>query len=249
MLKHIDDCLPQFVYIGDTDIIKTRIICYASCYGFDKPYLDFWFGDGVIISRFDGVLTVWADEKADYPELREFLDIMGAVDIITFSFVADKLNYSNYTVKRSFEFFGVNENCPIVSQIPDNYMREAYRLITRSIPDSFKDDENSYLSFLSDYRYRENRGFARGYCIVDNENLRAVGFTAAETDSAAILSGIACHQDFRNCGYGKKIVVSLASNIISEGKRAFVIALNDSAVGFYKHIGFKEKENIAYISL
>ena len=47
-------------------------------------------------------------------------------------------------------------------------------------------------------------------------------------------------------GYGKKTVLTLANELLKEGKRVYVIALNDSAKEFYKKIGFSECITVGY---
>lgn len=247
MIKLLDNSLPSFLFKGDSDVIKTRLICYADCYGFDKNFIDFWSGEGSVIARFDNTFTVWADKSADFNELYEFLVVIGAKDIITFSFVAEELGYSDFCVKQSFEYTGETESASITCNIDDVNIRDAYDLISESISDSFKNDDYSYLSFLSDFKYRQNRGFARGVCIKNEDSVLAVGFTAAETVDSAVLSGIACDKRYRKSGFGRAVIHSLASALKSEAKTVFVIALNDSAIGFYEHIGFERREKIAYI--
>lgn len=249
MLKYIEDCFPSFFCEGGIDLIKARITCYAECYGFDKPFADFWYGEGVVVSRYDSAVTVWADNTADFAELREFLDVIGAYNIVTYEWIAKELKYTTFSVKRSFAYRGKANRSADVTALNDDCIRSAYRLVSESISDSFKKDENSYMAFLSDYMYRKNRGHARGYCVTDNNAVIAVGFTAAETEKAAILSGISCKEKYRGCGLGGKIVLSLATDLSDEGKQVFVIALNESASGFYMHIGFEESDAIAYITL
>ena len=71
--------------------------------------------------------------------------------------------------------------------------------------------------------------------------------TAAETETAAVLSGIATDPDVRGKGFGKRVMLSLANTLQAEGKAVYVIALNDEAVAFYRHIGFEDAQKLAII--
>ena len=58
----------------------------------------------------------------------------------------------------AFSFFCIGEK---LSDLSENYYRECYSLISENIPDSFSDTEEAYLSFLSDFMFRQRRGLAR----------------------------------------------------------------------------------------
>lgn len=228
-------------------VLGVRIYCYALSYGYNTSFIDFWAAEKAVISRFDDVFTLIAAADADFDEIKEFLDVIGCVNLVTDAGTAERLGEKNCEIKQAFAYASENTCSDSVSDIQDDEMKEAYALISASIPGSFSSDRNAYLSFLSDFRFRQNRGFARAVCIRENEAVAATSVTAAETTDAAIISGVACSADLRGTGYGRIIVTSLAEALKNEGKAVYVIALNESAEGFYMHIGFKEKEKIAYI--
>lgn len=248
MLKLLDESnLAQILSSGKNSALGTRVICYALAYGFGTSFVDFWAGDNVLISRFDDVFTIVASSDADFNEIDEFIDVLGCVNLVTDAESAKRLRYADVQFKRSFEYKGQSEVSDIVENISDDKMYEAYKLISSSIPGSFSSDRDAYLSFLSDFRFRQNRGFARGKCIITEDCVAATSVTSAETSDAAVISGVACRSDLRGTGYGKNIVTTLAEELKKEGKTVYVIALNEAAEGFYRHIGFEECENIAYI--
>ena len=230
-------------------ILGTRICCYAQCYGFDKSFVDFWAGDGVLVARFENAFTIIADADADFDEIREFIDIIGAGEIITDEKTAAAIGFSDVHIKSGYKFVGGGLICTDVTELAEGYISELYDIISDAIPDSFKKDKNSYLCFLSDYMYRKSRGYSRAYGVIDGCNkLVSTAITSSETDFSAIISGVACVEEYRKCGYSKKTVLTLSELIKKENKNVYVIALNDSAKGFYEHIGFEECEKIAYIS-
>lgn len=247
MLKILDnDDLETVKELSEGSVLGARILCYALCYGFDKSFIDYWAGVGVLIVRFDNTLTIRAYPDADYDELREFIDIIGATDIVTDENTATALSLNYICVKSGYRFSGDSIVYENVSYVDEDNMSDLYDIISESIPDSFCKDRNSYLSFLSDYMYRRNRGYSRAVGVFNSEKLVSTAITSAETDDSAIISGVACKKEYRKYGYGKSTVLTLASLLNKENKTVYVIALNDSAKGFYEHIGFEECEKIAY---
>ncbi len=229
-------------------LLGARIRCYALCYGFDKSFIDFWAGDSVIVARFENVFTVKADESVCYEELREFLDVIGADDIVTDELTAISLGFNDFDTKNGFVYVGDSFYSYDVKPLDDSFLPELYDVISEAIPNSFSKDKNAYLSFLSDYMYRSSRGFSRAYGICISDKLVSTVITSSETDESAIISGVACLERYRSFGYGKKTVLTLSSVLKNENKKVYVIALNESAEGFYKHIDFEHCCRIAYIS-
>ena len=87
---------------------------------------------------------------------------------------------------------------------------------------------------------------ARAKGVFQDNELISCALTSAETENSSLLSGVACIKTKRQQGAGKRVVLSLANELQSENKKVYVIALNESAKGFYEHIGFKEFEKIYY---
>lgn len=249
MLKILDNNDIETVEkLSDGSILGTRIFCYALCYGFDKTFVDFWASESVIIARFENTYTIKAMPETDFDELREFIDILGARDIVTDSETARLLGFSGYAEKTGYRYIGKDIFFDDVSEVNDELMYRLYSIISEAIPDSFGKDRDSYLTFLSDYMYRKRRGYSRAYGVFVDKILVSTAITSAETYNSAILSGIACEEEYRKFGYGKKTVLTSASLLKKENKNVYVIALNSSAEGFYEHIGFEKCEKIAYIS-
>ena len=234
--------------LSEGSLLGTRILCYALCYGFDKSFVDFWANENVVVARFENAFTIKALPDADFDELREFIDILGATEIVTDKNTAEALGFNDFTVKSGYRYVG--ENCVYddVSDVNEELMFQLYSIISEAIPDSFCRDRDSYLSFLSDYMYRKRRGYSRAYGVFVGDKLVSTAITSAETDDSAIISGVACDEGYRKFGYGKKTVLTSASLLNKENKNVYVIALNDSAKGFYEHIRFEKCEEIAYIS-
>ena len=160
--------------------------------------------------------------------------------------ICKRFGFKNAVIKRGYRFNGdaSDESCYALEE--DDY-RKAYNIIAAEIPDSFSNEKEAYLSFLSDFTFRKRRELARGVCTHFEGALSSVALTSAETENAAIISGVACDRQLQKKGLGKKTVLSLVKILSDNNKDAYVIALNESAEGFYEHIGFKEVEKIAFI--
>lgn len=253
MLKLLDENeLSEIQKICQNSIIGTRICSYALSYGFNKSFLMFWGdikdeGPVTIVAKFDNTMSILTTNETDFEELSEFIEIIDADEIVTDERTAFCLNLNESDTKQGFMYSGYTE-LPLIAEEPDvDDFREIYNLISIAIPGAFINTREAYLSFLSDFTYRANRGFAKAVCIKNCGKVVACALTSAESESCALLSGIACSESYRKYGYGKQVVLSLAQHFIRENKKAYVIALNESAEGFYKHIGFRECEKIAFI--
>lgn len=253
MLKLLDENeLSEIQNICRNSIIGTRICSYALSYGFDKSFLMLWgditdCGLVTVVAKFDNTMSILTTNKTDFKELSEFINVIGADEIVTDDKTALHLGFNEINIKQGFLYRGNNELTVKTDEPYEGDFREIYNLISIAIPDSFINTKEAYLSFLSDFTYRSNRGYAKARCIKSNGKVVACALTSAQSESCALLSGIACRESYRKYGYGKQVVLSLAESFISENKKVYVIALNESAEGFYKHIGFIECEKIAFI--
>lgn len=228
----------------------TRIICYAECYGFDRPFLEFYLcceeeTVKAVLMRFDDNLTVLTKANSFTDEMLFFIEMLKCNSIMCDNFFTSQ-GYAFIEQKTAYIYDG-NEEGYFSFDVGEEKLKELYNLISKNIPHSFAETDEAYLSFLSDYTFRKLRSRSRAKGIFDDENsLVACSLTSAETHTLAIISGVACDLTKRNKGMGKSVVLSLTAELIKEGKKVLAIALNDSAKGFYEHIGFKKFENIYY---
>ena len=252
MLKRasIEDLL-QIKSICEGSIIGTRILCLASAYGFERSFLEVWImldGDTVtaVMTRFYDDITLTVTEEADTEQLKAFLGMLGYKTVSCSKTSCDALGLNANTVKNGYEYTGnfSDFTCDFLEE--EDY-EDAYKLISKEIPDSFSSDREAYLSFLSDFTFRKRRGLARGICTHVDGKLSSVALTSSETDNSAIISGVACDNRLQKRGLGKKTVLSLVGSLKNENKNVYVIALNENAEGFYEHIGFTKKEKIAFV--
>ncbi|MDD6012693.1 MAG: GNAT family N-acetyltransferase [Oscillospiraceae bacterium] len=232
-------------------VIGTRIACLIEAYGFDKDYFTLWIQTydntvTALLSCFFGSYTLLTFDGADQAELRDFLAMNGCQSLMCSPDFCREAGIKNFTEKNAYVFCdSADENA--AQDLDESQYKALYTLISERIPGSFGSSKEDYLSWLSDFTYRKKRGLSRAKGMSSDGVLFACVMTSAEAKSAAIISGVACHAHFRGGGYGGKVVLSAVSELQRENKKVYVIALNDSACGFYEHIGFRLKEKICFI--
>lgn len=234
----------------DSDLLGTRISCYCLAYGFDYDFLSVWYeknDDGVktVIAKFFDAVTV-KTEAEDLYEIADFIRMIGFSTLECDFKICDKLGFAPHDVKKSYVFCGIAENLGAVSLGEEHY-KALYELVSHNIPGSFASTKEAYLSFLSDLTFKSRRGLARSKGIIIDGKLVSSVITAAETPNCALLSAVASDADLRGTGLGKKTVLTIADELISENKRIFVIALNEAAEGFYEKLGFRNFSDIAIV--
>lgn len=235
----------------DRDICGIKSLSQIKAYGFERDFLEIWCMRNekevcTIVTRFYDDITITSSEEADFEQLVVFLDMFYWKTVMCSEWLSEKLDFENFTVKKGYKYIAESTDFS-ANMLTEDDFRSAYSLISREIPGSFKDDREAYLSFLSDYTFRERRGLARGFCTHSDGKLSSVAITSAETDKNAIISGVACDSSLRKKGLGKNTVHAIAESLVESGKKPFVIALNESAEGFYEHIGFSFVEKIAFV--
>lgn len=229
-----------------------RIRCLTEAYGLSSSLLSVWLGeeDGKItaaVSLFDGAVTVLTSDDADFSELSQFLKGLSFASLCAPEETVKKLGLTADCCKNMFEY-----SAPLATPYEkadgdcESYQL-VYQLISRSIPNSFSPEREAYLCWLSDFTYRRRRGLARLKTVSDGELLLSCALTAAECDDGAVISGVACDEKARGKHIGQRTVRTLCDELANEGKRVFVIALNDSASSFYCKTGFTFYGRVSYI--
>lgn len=233
------------------DLLGTRIVCYCLAYGFERDFLNVWIdeADGnvtAVIAKFYDSMTLITDSE-NIDEIKEFVTMTGYGSLEASYDTCLRLGFTADTVKKAYVFDGEAESFG-AEELSEEYYKPLYSLVSASIPGSFADSKEAYLSFLSDFTFRKRRGLARCKGIIEGSRLVSSVITAAETPSAALLSAVASDKSVRGGGYGKKTVLTAVNELQLENKKVFVIALNKSAESFYEHIGFKPYGEIAFIT-
>ena len=252
MLKRASvENLRKITEICEGSIIGTKILCLVTAYGFERDFLECWVmldEDKItaVLTKFYDDITLLADDDADSEQLSSFLGMFGYNTLCCTKKSCDFLGLTANAVKNGYMFREDTSDYCCDSLEEDDY-RKAYELISQEIPGSFSSNREAYLSFLSDFTFRKRRNLARGVCTHTDGAVSSIALTSSETDSSAIISGVACDSRLQKKGLGKKTVLSLVNSLKKENKDVYVIALNEKAEGFYEHIGFLKQEKIAFI--
>lgn len=230
--------------------LGVHTVCKTEAYGLERDFFGVWYCESenlinAVVSRFDGSVTICADESADYEEIFSFVSLNGYDSVCAEKSIIQKCGFNLTSEKTLFRFAGADGFSDDEIKSTHN-MKSVYELISEAIPNSFPKGKNAYLSFLSDFTFRQSRDLARVKAVSCGETLLSCALTAAESENAALISGVACSGLQRRKGLGRRTVLTLANELKRENKEVYVIALNDSAKAFYKKIGFEEYCIVGY---
>ena len=94
------------------------------------------------------------------------------------------------------------------------------------------------MSFLSDVTHRRHLGKCTVLGTDVGGALASSVMTVSETASAAIIGAVATHPAYRRRGLSRALVRTLASQITSQGRAAYVFSASESNTRFYENSGF-----------
>ncbi len=244
--------IPFITRFCERSVLGTKILCQINAYGLERDFLSVWYcaaednATVAVISKFENNITLLCSDTDFIGDIEVFVNMIG-FDSLSVSYeTAQKMSETDFVSKKAYVYKDSYSE-EVFSELTEEYYKNCYNLISKNIPDSFDETEEAYLSFLSDFTFRKRRRLARIKGYTENGEVYSCALTSAETDTSAIISGVACDLSLRKKGLGKKTVLSLAEELKSENKDVYVIALNESAEGFYEHIGFEFTEKISFI--
>ena len=151
-----------------------------------------------------------------------------------YSFVND----SNYIIEKGW----VRE----LSEIEKNEFED----VKKAEKDDFKqiakllyEDEDLGSSYelreLTNQLYeRNNEGYARNYIIKKNGKVISHAGTGAEDDKLGMLAYVITDPKYRGKGYAKKVCKAVCQDLISEGKKVYLINYSNESTALYDKIGF-----------
>lgn len=236
--------------ICKNSVFGTYIICRAKAYGFERSFAEIYLcenDNGELtgaVSVLDNNAVVVANEHCNFEELAFFVSSFGFSSVLTDEVTAEKCGFHGAVIKTVLCFDTDGKDFQTDSAAE---MKKVYELFCSCFPQSFSCDKNSYLSWLSDFTFRKNRGLSRLKAVSCGEAVCAAAVTSAECCDGAVISAVACGPEYRKRGYGKAVTLSLANELKRENKTVYVISQDESTTHFYMKLGFRSCGSAAYI--
>ncbi|MGL4912984.1 MAG: GNAT family N-acetyltransferase [Romboutsia sp.] len=80
----------------------------------------------------------------------------------------------------------------------------------------------------------------RGYCVEINRQVVAMAKSTSESQTHAMIVGVATHPNYRNKGYATKCITKICMELLRENKTPCLFYDNQEAGKIYKKLGFEE---------
>lgn len=253
MLKLADERdLGKITEFCGCNVFGTYILCRANAYGFECEFSKIWFSENhekvdTVISSFDNNAVVLTSDKTDFEELTFFVSAMGFLSVLTDCETARKCDISGFSEKTIFASLKQRAVESSDECICDPDLKAVYGLLCECFSRIYSDEKNAYLSWLSDYMFRSQRGYAHIRVAEKDGEFCSVAITSAESKNAVVVGSVACKKEKRRKGFGKKAVLSLSNAALNDEKNVFAISEDEESSRFYEKIGFTEIGKAAYI--
>lgn len=225
-------------YLQNPNPYACRILSQLLAYGTGERFLEHWVQleddkPTAVISRIDGNMTVFC-EKAN-EELTEFINAIGFNTIL-----ADKHVLPQYWSGEAVMRFACKAEIKVIegngTEIEQNpTIREVYSVLERCREAGF--EVPAFDSFYPDMSHRVRHNLSRILAVRVDGQAVACCMTSAETDSCAIISGVATLPKMRGKGYAGRLVAEIIKSL---GNREVFVFCREELVGFYNKLGFNE---------
>ena len=236
MIYYIDNTrlsdLQTLIY--EKNIYACKIACLLESYGLQYDFAEFWVqyeNDMPVtaVSKFYGDMTVYATDKTDFDELKEFLQITGFTSVLCEREIF-KESYSGIIMEK------ISVNQDVKAEInPD--LNEVYRLLESCKSDTFEVPE--YEDFVLDMSHKIRHETALCVGVREGEKLIATAVTVAQSEMCAVIGAVATDKNYRHSGYGTKCVNALCN--LLNGRKIFIMRDERENEDFYKSMGFENK--------
>ncbi len=211
--------------------VKIKSLCRS--YGEKTDFLTLWKqlnDNGVItavIMQFANVVTVLEVYNTDYSELKEFLAFLGK-PVFGQKKMLEKLKLEISKTKYGLIFCGKSEPCSSL----DLPYKTIYEVLTdsNSLDIKLDDFDSWYVDFCHRVRHKTARSFS--------SSKYSVAITGFETESSAIITGVATKNNYKNQGLARKNILGICNELEAEGKEIMLLC-NKNLISFYKKLNFK----------
>lgn len=219
-------------------------------YGIFLPFARFWMQtdeSGTItaaVSLLDGAAVLHCRGQADLQELKAFLFAAGCRTLLCTGRMAlslyGKADRAGEILSHSGHPQAAAQEIQLLQEVP---IRDLFSLLC----ESGQLDPRQFEPFYLDLSHRVRHGVCLTQGAVENGRLAASAVAGSITDKTAVLSAVAAHPEFRRKGLGSAAVLSLLHRLFP--RTAFVLCASQSAVCFYKSMGFSAAGRWAEVNL
>ena len=227
-------------YLED-DPVSVRIKSNLSAYGCSYPFARFWaqYDENgeitAVLSDLSGAFTLTFSDSADTEEINALLHFSDCGSVFLNKEKADILGEN---IKKSGDILRFAQDTAGAYET-DVFcdMKQAFALIEENSGESVI--KLDFLEWLSDFTFKSNRNKARLRALNADGELLSFAMTSAETENAAVISGVFTRKDKRKQGFGEKVLLSLTQSLLSENKKVYIMTAEKSLSGYYRKRGFE----------
>ncbi|MGN0115656.1 MAG: GNAT family N-acetyltransferase [Acutalibacteraceae bacterium] len=190
-------------------------------------------GKNAVIQTVDDSAVIFADERADFDEIAEFLPFCGCKTVFTSYENAAKLRLNVMESGIILRKSRMTNHSPPSTHIKRQYYPDYSRIYSLLEHCGFtlpsRDD------FAADISLRLRKNTARVFCNNDYTSLCVVG---CETAESAIISAVAVSPDMRLQGLGSNVLQAACSSLENEQKQIYLYREIGKNERFYRKSGF-----------
>lgn len=211
-----------------------RIAAAAQVYGDVWRALRFWMGDGgSVLSLADGVATLHPGEDA--AEAALFLRMSPDVRAVrTDADAAAHLAAAWGTAAQTGDVMRAARPVAAVGTAEEPPLAALYPLLR----EAFGEEIPPFDMWYADVHHRARRGRFRAAAVTREGRIVSCALVTAQSDSAALLGGVATLPAFRGQGFASFCVTALAHAEQAAGRDVWISPKNKPAAALYRRLGF-----------
>lgn len=228
-------------YLSRSDPYACRILSQLLAYGTDARFLEHWiqvYNDKptAALSRLDGNMTVYCESDND--ELYEFIGAVGYSSILADGNILPRYKGKETVLKYSHGMEAYKQELVHVDSAPT--VREIYPILALCRGEGF--DVPDFDSFYPDMSHRLRHGLARIFAVKVDGRAVSCCMTSAETETCAIISGVATMPNMRGRGYASLLV---SKTVEALSPKDIYLFCDKALAGFYNRLGFYDNSFLA----
>lgn len=245
-------------YIGDNYNKCLYLYLDYIKYGLNNKNIKFWLNieqneiKSIILKYYNGMHIFSKNHDCNYDEiiqliLKENPSIICAERILIENiskFIKNTKYITEYGWVRVLSEKYICDNSIVEKATPNNFKEISELIINDHMGEFYNLNE-----LISQMKERDKDNFGRQYIIKQNNKIISSASTTAEIDGIAVLSHVITDKKYRGKGLATKVCSKLCNDLISEGKKIYLINYTDESIGLYDKLGFKISCEIGKIYL